>query len=98
PTETYILSLHALFRSADGNRDRLRHDGAAAGGPARCPRPDGQRPCRRAGVALMEWTRHLLAVPILLPLATGAALLLIDELRHTADRKSTRLNSSHVQI
>ena len=32
----------------------------------------------------MEWTRHLLAVPILLPLATGAALLLIDELRHTA--------------
>ena len=31
----------------------------------------------------MEWTRHLLAVPILLPLATGAALLLIDETRHT---------------
>ena len=32
----------------------------------------------------MEWTKHLLVVPILLPLATGAALLLIDELRHTA--------------
>ncbi|MGX1743494.1 monovalent cation/H+ antiporter subunit D [Bosea sp. NPDC055353] len=31
----------------------------------------------------MEWTRHLLIVPILLPLITGAALLLIDELRHT---------------
>lgn len=30
----------------------------------------------------MEWTRHLLIVPILLPLITGAALLLIDELRH----------------
>lgn len=32
----------------------------------------------------MEWTKHLLVVPILLPLVTGAALLLIDELRHTA--------------
>lgn len=31
----------------------------------------------------MEWTRHLLIVPILLPLVTGAGLLLIDELRHT---------------
>ena len=30
----------------------------------------------------MEWTRHLIIVPILLPLITGAALLLIDELRH----------------
>jgi multicomponent K+:H+ antiporter subunit D len=28
--------------------------------------------------------QHLLVVPILLPLVTGAALLLIDELRHTA--------------
>ena len=32
--------------------------------------------------ALMDWTRHLLIVPILLPLVTGAALLLIDETRH----------------
>ena len=32
----------------------------------------------------MDWARHLLVVPILLPLVTGAALLLIDELRHTA--------------
>lgn len=31
----------------------------------------------------MDWTRHLLIVPILLPLVTGAALLLIDETRHT---------------
>jgi multicomponent K+:H+ antiporter subunit D len=31
----------------------------------------------------MEWTRHLLVVPILLPLVTGASLLLIDETRHT---------------
>lgn len=31
----------------------------------------------------MDWTRHLLIVPILLPLIAGAALLLIDELRHT---------------
>ena len=31
----------------------------------------------------MDWTRHLLVVPILLPLVTGASLLLIDELRHT---------------
>ena len=31
----------------------------------------------------MEWTKHLLIVPVLLPLITGAALLLIDELRHT---------------
>jgi multicomponent K+:H+ antiporter subunit D len=31
----------------------------------------------------MEWTRHLLVVPILLPLAAGASLLLIDETRHT---------------
>ncbi|MDQ2634746.1 MAG: monovalent cation/H+ antiporter subunit D [Pseudomonadota bacterium] len=31
----------------------------------------------------MEWSRHLLIVPILLPLITGAALLLIDELRHS---------------
>ncbi|SFQ09307.1 multisubunit potassium/proton antiporter, PhaD subunit (TC 2.A.63.1.1) [Mesorhizobium sp. NFR06] len=31
----------------------------------------------------MEWTRHLLVVPILLPLVTGALLLLIDESHHT---------------
>ncbi|MGE3306289.1 MAG: monovalent cation/H+ antiporter subunit D [Rhizobiaceae bacterium] len=31
----------------------------------------------------MEWTRHLLVVPVLLPLIAGAALLLIDERRHT---------------
>lgn len=31
----------------------------------------------------MDWTRHLLIVPILLPLVAGAALLLIDETRHT---------------
>jgi multicomponent K+:H+ antiporter subunit D len=31
----------------------------------------------------MEWTRHLLVVPILLPLVIGASLLLIDETRHT---------------
>ncbi len=31
----------------------------------------------------MDWTRHLLVVPILLPLVTGASLLLIDETRHT---------------
>lgn len=31
----------------------------------------------------MDWTRHLLIVPILLPLVAGATLLLIDETRHT---------------
>lgn len=31
----------------------------------------------------MDWERHLLVVPILLPLVAGATLLLIDELRHT---------------
>lgn len=31
----------------------------------------------------MEWERQLLIVPVLLPLVAGAALLLIDELRHT---------------
>ncbi len=31
----------------------------------------------------MDWAKHLLIVPILLPLVTGAALLLIDELRHS---------------
>lgn len=30
----------------------------------------------------MDWGRHLIIVPILLPLLTGAGLLLIDELRH----------------
>ena len=31
----------------------------------------------------MEWERHLLVVPVVLPLMAGAALLLFDELRHT---------------
>jgi multicomponent K+:H+ antiporter subunit D len=31
----------------------------------------------------MDWARHLLVVPILLPLLTGAVLLLVDETRHT---------------
>lgn len=31
----------------------------------------------------MDWSQHLIIVPILLPLATGAALLLLDERRHT---------------
>ncbi|WP_315928253.1 monovalent cation/H+ antiporter subunit D [Mesorhizobium sp. SP-1A] len=30
----------------------------------------------------MDWTQHLLIVPILLPLAAGAVLLLVDERRH----------------
>ena len=30
----------------------------------------------------MDWTRHLLIVPILLPLVAGAALLLINETHH----------------
>jgi multicomponent K+:H+ antiporter subunit D len=30
----------------------------------------------------MDWAKHALIVPILLPLVTGAALLLIDETRH----------------
>ncbi len=32
----------------------------------------------------MDWMKHLLVVPVLLPLLTGASLLLIDEIRHTA--------------
>jgi multicomponent K+:H+ antiporter subunit D len=31
----------------------------------------------------MDWARHLIIVPILLPLVTGAVLLLVGELRHT---------------
>ena len=31
----------------------------------------------------MPWTQQLIIAPILLPLATGASLLLIDERRHT---------------
>ena len=31
----------------------------------------------------MDWARHLLVVPVLLPLVAGAALLLIGEFRHT---------------
>jgi len=31
----------------------------------------------------MEWSRHLLVLPVLLPLVTGAVLLLIDETRRT---------------
>lgn len=31
----------------------------------------------------MDWAKHALIVPILLPLITGASLLLIDETRHT---------------
>jgi len=31
----------------------------------------------------MEWERHLLVVPVLLPLLAGAALLLLEETRHT---------------
>lgn len=31
----------------------------------------------------MEWSQHLIIAPILLPMATGAALLLFDERRHT---------------
>lgn len=31
----------------------------------------------------MEWERHLLVAPVLLPLLAGAALLLLDETRHT---------------
>ena len=31
----------------------------------------------------MEWERHLLVVPVLLPLLAGASLLLLEETRHT---------------
>ncbi|MEN5082854.1 monovalent cation/H+ antiporter subunit D [Bosea sp. TWI1241] len=31
----------------------------------------------------MDWSRHLLVVPVLLPLLTGSLLLLIGEVRHT---------------
>jgi multicomponent K+:H+ antiporter subunit D len=35
------------------------------------------------GIRALDWERQLLTVPVLLPLITGAALLLIDEVRHT---------------
>src|SRR5690606_22284550 len=64
--------------------DRFRHNRPPARRADCSARPDGQRPCRRAGVPLMDWMKHLLVVPVLLPLLTGASLLLIDEIRHTA--------------
>src|SRR5690606_12023714 len=73
----------AAGAGADGNRDRICHHRAPARRAARLPRPDRQRPRRWAGVAVMEWERHLLIAPVLLPLVTGAVLLLFDELRHT---------------
>src|SRR5690606_42007415 len=57
-------------------------DGAVPGGAPRIARPDGQRPCRRAGAALMPLSSHLMILPVLLPLAMGAVLLLLDERRH----------------
>ncbi len=74
---------HSAGAGAHRHRDRFRHNGASSGGTAGRARPHGKRPCRRAGIALMDWTRHLLIVPILLPLVAGAALLLINETRHT---------------
>ena len=44
-------------------------------------RPDRHRPRGRTGVRRMSWSEHLIAVPVVLPLASGALMLLLDEQR-----------------
>src|SRR5690606_31821616 len=78
----------ALCRSpAPGSRsDRHRHqlcdDRPVPRRPAGLPRSHGNRPRRRpGGCGMMSLADHLIIVPILLPLVTGAVMLLLNERR-----------------
>ena len=53
-----------------------------------CARPDRHRPRGRTGVRRMSWSEHLIAVPVVLPLASGALMLLLDEQRRALERPS----------
>src|SRR6185503_1563821 len=62
---------------------QLCHHRAPPGGPARRPRPHRHRPRGRTRVRRMSWSAHLVVVPVVLPLASGALMLLLDERRRT---------------
>src|SRR3546814_7044643 len=71
-----------LFRSPGRNRDRLRDDGSVPGRPPGVARPHRHRSCRWRGAGGMSaWTDHLIVLPVVLPLAAGALMLLLDERR-----------------
>src|SRR6185503_13097184 len=63
---------------ADGHRDWLRHHGAVAGVAARAASADGHRPRRRAR-AMNAVLEQLVALPVVVPLLAGAAMLLLTE-------------------
>src|SRR5690606_11252385 len=70
---------------ADGNRHRLRNDGAVPRRAARVARTDGYRPRRRQGARLVNAVvQHLPVLPVVLPLVAGALLLLLPEARRPA--------------
>src|SRR5581483_463978 len=69
---------------ADRDRHRLRHHGAAARRAARGARSHRHRSRGWRGGPMSGAAAHLVIAPVLLPLAVGALLLLVDERRHAA--------------
>src|SRR5690606_17284245 len=78
----------AAGAGADGDRHRLRHDGAVPGGADRVARADRDRPCRRTGTrgaaAMTLAPEHLIVAPILIPFLAGALMLLYDDRQRRA--------------
>src|SRR5690606_9542881 len=74
----------AAGAGAHRHRHRLCHDGAVPRGAAGQSWPHRHRPCRRAGATLMNGiAAHLPVLPILIPLITGAVLVLFDDRQRT---------------
>src|SRR5690606_14999089 len=72
----------ATIARPDRHRDWLRDDRPLPRRPARRPRPQRHRPRRRhEGGAMMPLSAHLLVVPVVLPVITAAAHLLLGDKR-----------------
>src|SRR5690606_15046666 len=68
---------------ADRDRHRVRDDRAVSRRDDRGTRADRHRPCRRRGAGrMLDWSHHLILLPVLLPLACGAALIPLHMRRH----------------
>src|SRR5688572_23718598 len=83
---------------ADGDRHQLRDHRPFPRRSARAARPDRHRPCGRTGAGRMNaLLRHVVVLPIVVPLLAGALMFFLAEARRTA-RIALGLGSVLVQL
>ena len=89
----------AAGAGADGNRHRLRDHRALPRRAAGAARPDRHRPRGRPGARRMNaLLRHLVVLPIIVPLLAGTLMFFLAEARRTAARGDSRLPQCVAQL